>query len=46
MARFDAVRAAQDPTGKFMNPFTERLLGGASAPASPAAAVPAQAPRG
>ena len=26
--RFQAVRAAQDPTGKFLNAFTERVLGG------------------
>lgn len=26
--RFQAVRAAQDPNGKFLNAFTERVLGG------------------
>jgi L-gulonolactone oxidase len=26
--RFQAVRAAQDPNGKFLNPFTERVFGG------------------
>lgn len=27
MERFRAARRAQDPSGKFLNPFTERLLG-------------------